>query len=369
MDESENPLRLSADVNERRDMPRCAVEAPATLMILSRGTMMVGQLKELSLSGCRLLLPKTLTNTSSATVECTFRVRGVAFRLGGIIEWAEDNFAGIEFSTMSSRTRDDLVEVLCEVELENNSRQQEPEVSQPPVPGIEEPAIDAILKEAAARSSIQPRTDVRSWNPFAITAHASAERKPPVIAPKPPASAPQLRPLPPASAQPATVVARPTPPPATSPVPAKKVESGFAPSAAGALSAAQPQPSQPNQSTPADSSAPAPASGRDRRATRRAGVDTSAIIDLVKVGSRIPGQIVDLSVGGCRIKTVDKFPVGIYTRIETEFQLHGLPFRLGGVIQAIHNNTTVGIRFLDMSDRKKAQVAELVNEILDANGG
>ena len=367
MDESENPLRLSADVNERRDMPRCAVEAPATLMILSRGTMMVGQLKELSLSGCRLLLPKTLTNTSSATVECTFRVRGVAFRLGGIIEWAEDNFAGIEFSTMSSRTRDDLVEVLCEVELENNSRQQEPEVSQPPVPGIEEPAIDAILKEAAARSSIQPRADVRSWNPFAVTAHASAERKSTVIAPKSLASAPQLRPLAPSPARPSTLAVPALRPPTPTPVIAPKVEQPAAPAATQVPPTCGPTPAI--QSPAPDASAPSQTSGRDRRATRRAGVDTSAIIDLVKVGSRIPGQIVDLSVGGCRIKTVDKFPVGIYTRIETEFQLHGLPFRLGGVIQAIHNNTTVGIRFLDMSDRKKAQVAELVNEILDANGG
>ena len=89
----------------------------------------------------------------------------------------------------------------------------------------------------------------------------------------------------------------------------------------------------------------------------------------MKVGSKIPGQIVDLSVGGCRVKTADKFPVGIYTRIETEFQLHGLPFRLGGVIQAIHDRNTVGIRFLDMSQRKKAQVAELVAELDESQGG
>jgi hypothetical protein len=45
--------------------------------------------------------------------------------------------------------------------------------------------------------------------------------------------------------------------------------------------------------------------------------------------------------------------------------------RLGGVIQAIHNRDTVGIRFLGMSDRKLQQVAELIAEIeqlqLEAN--
>jgi hypothetical protein len=55
--------------------------------------------------------------------------------------------------------------------------------------------------------------------------------------------------------------------------------------------------------------------------------------------------------------------VGIYTRVEAEFRLEGLPFRLGGVIQAIHDRNTVGIRFLDVSERKLAQVAQLIDEI------
>jgi hypothetical protein len=91
------------------------------------------------------------------------------------------------------------------------------------------------------------------------------------------------------------------------------------------------------------------------------------MIDLVKVGSKLMGHILDLSVGGCRIRTLEKFPVGIYTRIETEFKLHGLPFRLGGVIQALHDRYTVGIRFLDMSSRKRDQVVELVGELEEEN--
>jgi hypothetical protein len=55
--------------------------------------------------------------------------------------------------------------------------------------------------------------------------------------------------------------------------------------------------------------------------------------------------------------------VGIYTRVETEFRLEGLPFRLGGVVQAIHDRRTVGIRFLDMSSRKREQVTQLIEDI------
>ena len=103
--------------------------------------------------------------------------------------------------------------------------------------------------------------------------------------------------------------------------------------------------------------------GRSRRATTRYDVDNIATIFLINVGSKLQGRIMDLSVTGCRIRTDDRFPVGIYTRVETEFHLEGLPFRLGGVVQAIHDKQTVGIRFLDLSERKKQQVTELVAEM------
>jgi hypothetical protein len=103
--------------------------------------------------------------------------------------------------------------------------------------------------------------------------------------------------------------------------------------------------------------------GRERRQQSRHEVDTTATILLVNVGSTLRGRILDLSLTGCRIRTDEHFPVGIYTRVETEFRYQGLPFRLGGVIQAIHNRDTVGIRFLDLSERKREQVLELIAEI------
>ena len=103
--------------------------------------------------------------------------------------------------------------------------------------------------------------------------------------------------------------------------------------------------------------------GRGRRATTRYDVDNLATVFLINVGSKLQGRIMDLSVTGCRIRTDDRFPVGIYTRVETEFHLEGLPFRLGGVVQAIHDKQTIGIRFLDLSERKKQQVTELIAEL------
>ncbi len=103
--------------------------------------------------------------------------------------------------------------------------------------------------------------------------------------------------------------------------------------------------------------------GRERRQQSRHEVDTTATILLVNVGSMLKGRILDLSLSGCRIHTDEHFPVGIYTRVEVEFRLEGLPFRLGGVIQALHDRNMVGIRFIDLSDRKRNQVLELIGEI------
>jgi hypothetical protein len=105
--------------------------------------------------------------------------------------------------------------------------------------------------------------------------------------------------------------------------------------------------------------------GAERRSQARHSVDTSALILLVNVASRLEGRIENLSVGGCRIRTRERFPVGIYTRVETEFFLEGLPFRLGGVVQAIQDRFHVGIRFLDMSERKREQLAQLIDEITE----
>jgi c-di-GMP-binding flagellar brake protein YcgR len=114
------------------------------------------------------------------------------------------------------------------------------------------------------------------------------------------------------------------------------------------------QVASPSQATP---------TGRDRRGAAREEVDTTAVIFLINVVSRLTGRILDLSLGGCRIRTDERFPVGIYTRVEIEFHLEGLPFRLAGVIQAIHDKHMVGIRFLDMSSRKREHVEQLIEEI------
>jgi hypothetical protein len=109
-----------------------------------------------------------------------------------------------------------------------------------------------------------------------------------------------------------------------------------------------------------------PSRSRERRSQSRHTVNTSARLLLIKTGICMKGRILNLSLGGCRIRTEERFDVGIYVRVEAEFYLHGLPFRVAGVSQAIVDRNTIGIRFLDMSDRRRQQLTELIEEIAEA---
>lgn len=106
--------------------------------------------------------------------------------------------------------------------------------------------------------------------------------------------------------------------------------------------------------------------GSERRGQARHAVDTSAAIYLVRSGSKLKGRLVDLSLWGCRFRCDERCLLDIHTRVEAEFYLEGLPFRLVGVIKAVQNQQTVGIRFQDVSPRKHEQLEQLIRELEEA---
>jgi hypothetical protein len=95
-------------------------------------------------------------------------------------------------------------------------------------------------------------------------------------------------------------------------------------------------------------------------------VDSNAVIRLINLAADVHGRIVDISLGGCHIRTNRCFPVGVFRRVEVDFCIDGLPFRFPGVTQAIYDSFNVGIRFLDLSDRKKEQLQQLIEEIRES---
>lgn len=303
MEASAHPDGLAIRDEERRQESRLPVDEPASVLAVAQGLQRTCRIVEISRIGCRMQFAGRFDLGGAVRVEAAFKLRGVAFRLAGETIWSNRNGqVGIRFFDLTSRRRNELIEVLFEIAAEN--------------------AAEAVRRAA------EPRTaeNSRAVSGDRRTDDSGAKSGP---APRPTGT----------GETPAHEASSPVLPSSGSPAPAAKGNQGEA-------QAAKP-------------------AGRERRTDARVQVDNSATILLVNVGSRLRGRILNLSLGGCRIRTEERFPVGIYTRVETEFHLEGLPFRLGGVVQAIQARNCVGIRFLDMSERKRQQVAQLIGELGD----
>lgn len=88
-----------------------------------------------------------------------------------------------------------------------------------------------------------------------------------------------------------------------------------------------------------------------------------AVLHLLKDGSHQNGALTHLSLQGCSFQTLTPFAAGLYARVEVDFQMRGLPFLLSGVTEDVRNKTSVDIRFLEMSNRKQGELAELIEEL------
>ncbi len=289
---------------EKRLHPRYLVDDDCVVTLVEHGLPTRARIEDLSQEGCRLCTAERFVCKPGRFVEVSFKAQGVSFRFGGVVRWTDGkNRLGIHFENILARRKSELTEVIEELAAT--------QVKQASSDGPAGADGTASAAPAAVRAAQEARIDAQMGTREGL--------------PVPPGSGTPRAGIPPAGL---SLVSKDIKPPGAS---------------TGAALPAAPR--------------------RNRRAQSRHAVDTSATILLVNVGSALRGRIVDLSLSGCRILTDERFPVGIYTRVETEFHLQGLPFRLGGVIQAIHNRNTVGIRFLDLSERKRQQVQELIDEM------
>ena len=322
MEQAEKADELETGQQNRRTAPRYGVDENACLLLVKHGSTFPCRVVDISLSGCRMRTHERFLAGMLVRVEVTFKVRGFAFRFSGVTQWTDGrHLVGVRFVDATSRRRDELAAALGEVAEVVAAKAQKQAAEKRAAE--EQVAAKLAAKEQAAAMQVAGRL---------IREQAGLP---------PPQSRPSLQ---------ATAAQAPLQPRALS------VLSG-----AGGPQLIEPQKAAAKPASPP----PAKPSKRERRVQSRHGIDTSAVIFLVNAGSRLNGRILDLSLSGCRIRTDERFPVGIYTRVEIEFRLEGLPFRLGGVIQAIHDRQHVGIRFLDMSSRKRKQVEQLIEEMQD----
>jgi c-di-GMP-binding flagellar brake protein YcgR len=101
----------------------------------------------------------------------------------------------------------------------------------------------------------------------------------------------------------------------------------------------------------------------ERRGATRHKVDSYARLHLLSLHVKARGKVLDVSMGGCRMVLDEVRPVGAYRRVEIEFFIDGLPLLLPGVTQMMYDNRTVGIRFVEMTERKREQLCTVIEEL------
>ena len=88
-----------------------------------------------------------------------------------------------------------------------------------------------------------------------------------------------------------------------------------------------------------------------------------AALQILKDNSHMRGAVVGLSKECCSFRTAQPFNLGIRIRVEVDLQVRGLHLLLAGVTEDVRDKRTVDIRFLDLSIRKRAELAELIEEL------
>jgi c-di-GMP-binding flagellar brake protein YcgR len=333
---------------ERRSHPRYEVDASITIAVVNHGSNLSGRLFEISLDGCGVRIDRNYPLPSPVRVEVIFKINGIAFRIGGTLQWTDnEHCAGIHFATMAPRRLEALVELLDELQAEQAAKAAKEEA--------EHAAAEQLLAEQLQAAAQLLAAAAHLPGPEPAEAPVIEQLQVQNVAAPPRLAAPMNGRLPLLPAQSAAPLARPAP------KPAPRVEFSHHPRIE--LVRAPKAETKPAPEPKPQNARPARVVGRERRAQARHSVDTHAVIYLIDVAARIPGRILDLSISGCRIRADERFPVGIYRRVETEFKVDGLPFRLAGVVQSLHDKFNVGIRFLDMSPRKRDQLTQLMEEI------
>jgi len=96
--------------------------------------------------------------------------------------------------------------------------------------------------------------------------------------------------------------------------------------------------------------------------------ESPAVLHLVTGDLQLGGHILELSSSGCIVRLNHPYVGSIMVRVEVEFRVRGLQFRLPGVTEAFHDKHTVEVRFLDVSTRKKEDLDQAIREMIEMDG-
>lgn len=105
--------------------------------------------------------------------------------------------------------------------------------------------------------------------------------------------------------------------------------------------------------------------GWERRRSPRQKTALLASLYEIEKGDKVNGQLMDLSLSGCRIRLEHPFAGERAMAVEAGFYHLGLPFRVGGQVRVLHTPTEVGIEFGFLTARKRELLVGLIAELKD----
>jgi hypothetical protein len=86
---------------------------------------------------------------------------------------------------------------------------------------------------------------------------------------------------------------------------------------------------------------------------------------LLPYGAFVDGTLADLSIRGCCIALEERGAGEADACVEVLLKVKGTALRLNGTIRHVSRKARTGIEFADVSPRKKKQIEELMNELLE----
>ena len=103
----------------------------------------------------------------------------------------------------------------------------------------------------------------------------------------------------------------------------------------------------------------------NRRANRRRRCNGLAQLYLLPGGGKLVGSVIDLSLGGCCIKTQNKVDIQTGGRVEVHLRIKGNVVQLAGVLCNVRKGSLLGIQFSNVSQRKELQIRDLIAELFE----
>lgn len=117
---------------------------------------------------------------------------------------------------------------------------------------------------------------------------------------------------------------------------------------------------------PTDLGAASTRSKRDnRRAQPRLRCRGVAEVVVLRLERKIPGMLLDLSVGGCCIQTTQPIPSIERPSVEVRLTVNGITLRVAGIVRNVRKDRYAGIEFINVTPRKADQILELVKELTE----